>query len=209
MRRASETSSSAADRSMAPMSGTSSASPGRSASSSRSSSVAVPTLRTINSMPRPSSPARVIAAVSAGSAPKATAHTRRSPGASCLSSSSRLPRSSLVRLETPVRFPAGAEYDLTMPAASGSPTPVKTTGMVCVAAMAASVAASPLLKIRSTPDLTSALAAACRRSDWPSVTLTSKTTCSPSSKPSSRRPALRPSTLGWLAALASLSTPTR
>src|SRR5262249_19079467 len=79
----------------------------------------------------------------------------------------------------------------------------------CVARLAARVAASPLVKITSMPALTRAPAAAGIRSGFPSVSLTSKTTSRPSWSPRSRRPALRPPTVGGLPALASVSAPTR
>ena len=78
-----------------------------------------------------------------------------------------------------------------------------------VASLAAAVAASLLVKIRSTPAVTSARAAAGVASGLPSVKRMSKVTSRPSTRPSSRRPALSPSTVGWLAAHASLRTPMR
>ena len=47
-----------------------------------------------------------------------------------------------------------------MPVATGSPTSVKTMGILCVASLAASVAGSLLVKIKSTPALTRSCAAA-------------------------------------------------
>jgi signal transduction histidine kinase len=61
-------------------------------------------------------------------------------------------------------------------------------------------AASWLVKIRSTPDFTRASAAAGIASSLPSVKRMSKVTSRPSWMPSSLSPALRPSTVGWLAA---------
>src|SRR5262245_29557786 len=96
-----------------------------------------------------------------------------------------------------------------MPAATGSPTSVKTIGSVGVAALAAWVAASLLVKIRSTPALTSAAAATGVAWGLPSVKRMSNVTSRPSSRPSARSPALSPSTVGWLAAHAALRTPMR
>jgi len=76
-------------------------------------------------------------------------------------------------------------------------------------ALAALVAASWLVKIRSTRALTRASAAAAIVSSFPSVKRMSNVTSRPSTKPSSLSPALSPSTVGWLAAHAALRTPIR
>ena len=96
-----------------------------------------------------------------------------------------------------------------MPAPTGSPTRVNTIGTLFVASFAACVAASWLVKIRSTPALTRASAAAGIASSLPSVKRMSNVTSRPSSKPCSLSPALSPSTVGWLAAHAALRTPMR
>ena len=96
-----------------------------------------------------------------------------------------------------------------MPAPTGSPTSVNTIGTLFVASFAACVAASWLVKIRSTPLLTSASAAAGIASSFPSVKRMSNVTSRPSTKPSAVSPALSPSTVGWLAAHAALRTPMR
>ena len=82
-------------------------------------------------------------------------------------------------------------------------------GTLFVASFAAWVAASWLVKIRSTPALTRASAAAGIASSFPSVKRMSNVTSRPSTKPSSLSPALSPSTVGWLAAHAALRTPMR
>src|SRR5712691_4709379 len=135
--------------------------------------------------------------------------TRRMAGASVLRTSRRLATSSVWRLDTPVTLPPGWVSLPTMPAPTGSPTSVNTMGTLSVASFAAWVAASWLVKIRSTPDLTSASAAAGIAASFPSVKRMSNVTSRPSSKPSSLSPALSPSTVGWLAAHAALRTPMR
>ena len=122
--------------------------------------------------------------------------TRRTFGASVFSTSSRLATSSVWRLEIPVTLPPGWASFSTMPAPTGSPTSVKTMGTLVVASLAAWVAASWLVTIRSTPALTSASAAAGIASSLPSVKRMSNVTSRPSSMPSSLSPALRPSTVG-------------
>src|SRR5213595_1967447 len=86
--------------------------------------------------------------------------TRRTAGVSVLSTSRRLATSSVWRLDTPVTLPPGRASWPTMPAPTGSPTRVNTMGTLSVASLAAWVAASWLVKIRSTPALTRASAAA-------------------------------------------------
>src|SRR5262245_9574390 len=135
--------------------------------------------------------------------------TRRTAGASVRSTSRRLATSAVWRLEIPVTLPPGWASVFTMPAATGSPTRVKTIGTVPVAFFTACVATSWLVKITSTPAWTRARAAAGMASSLPSVKRMSNVTSRPSSRPSCRRPALSPSTVGWLAAYAALTTPTR
>ena len=50
----------------------------------------------------------------------------------------------------PVMFPPGRARLVMMPCATGSPTPVMTTGIVPAACLAASAAGVPLVRIRST-----------------------------------------------------------
>ena len=83
-----------------------------------------------------------------------------------------------------------------MPAATGSPTSVKTIGIVDVAAIADRVGSSLLVKIRSTPALAKAAAPSRMASGSPCVNRISNATSRPSAKPSSRKPALSPSTVG-------------
>jgi hypothetical protein len=64
-------------------------------------------------------------------------------GTSSQSSSSRLGASSTSRLLKPVRLPPGRTRLATMPNPTGSPTLVKTIGMVEVAFLAANAAAAP------------------------------------------------------------------
>src|SRR5581483_5929093 len=135
--------------------------------------------------------------------------TRRMAGVSVFSTSRRFATSSVWRLEIPVTLPPGRASWATIPAPTGSPTSVNTIGTVLVAPLAACVAASWLVTRTSTPDFTRASAAAGIASSLPSVKRISKTTSRPSWRPSSRRPALSPSTVGWLAANAALRTPMR
>src|SRR5437016_7568018 len=135
--------------------------------------------------------------------------TRRTAGVRILRTSKRFATSSVWRPETPVTLLPGCASLLTIPAPTGSPTSVNTIGTLFVASFAACVAASWLVKIRSTPLLTSASAAAGIASSFPSVKRISNVTSRPSTKPSALSPALSPSTVGWLAAHAALRTPTR
>src|SRR5688572_14392611 len=96
-----------------------------------------------------------------------------------------------------------------MCAATGSPTSVNTIGTLGVAFFAACVAASWLVKIRSTPPSTSAAAAAGIALSLPWVKRMSNVTSRPSCRPRSLSPAFNPSTVGWLAAHAALRTPIR
>ena len=87
-------------------------------------------------------------------------HTRLSPVTNDFNTSSRFGASSVARLEIPVRLPPGRARLSTTRVATGSPTRVKTIGMLCVAVFAASVAGSLLVKIKSTPAFASSSAAA-------------------------------------------------
>src|SRR4030095_16816573 len=135
--------------------------------------------------------------------------TRRTDGSSVFRTSRRLAISSVCRLDTPVTLAPGWASLPTMPAPTGSPTRVNTMGTLSVASLAGLVAASWLVKIRSTPALTSASAAAGIVFSFPSVKRMSNVTSRPSSKPSPLSPPLSPSTVGWLAAHAALRTPIR
>ena len=79
-----------------------------------------------------------------------------------------------------------------MPAPTGSPTRVNTIGTLFVASFAAWVAASWLVKIRSTPALTRAAAAAGIASSLPSVKRMSNVTSRPSSSAELLEPGLEP-----------------
>src|SRR5215510_15756248 len=123
--------------------------------------------------------------------------------------SRRFGASSVSRPDTPVTLPPGRATALTIPAATGSPTPTNTIGTVDVAAMAARVAASPTVKIRSTPPTLNALAASGSAWISPRVNRISKTTSRPSSKAAALSPALSPFTVGVVSPNAGWSTPTR
>ena len=96
----------------------------------------------------------------------------------------------------PVTLLPGCARLATIPAPTGSPTRVNTMGTVSVASFAAWVAASWLVKMRSTRALTRASAATGIAFSLPSVKRMSNVTSRPSSRPSSLSPALRPSTVG-------------
>ena len=61
--------------------------------------------------------------------------------------------------EIPVTLPPGLARLATSPFPTGSEAYVKTTGMVCVACLAANAGVAPVAAIRSTPFSTSASAA--------------------------------------------------
>ena len=136
--------------------------------------------------------------------------TRRTAGASVLRTSQALaPRARSGGSRRPSRCRRAGRAWRRCRRPPGRPPAVNTIGTLFVASCAAWVAASWLVKIRSTPALTRASAAAGIASSLPSVKRMSNVTSRPSSKPSSLSPALSPSTVGWLAAHAALRTPMR
>ena len=80
--------------------------------------------------------------------------TTPDPGTSSRSSSSRLAVSAPDKMVTPVTLPPGRLRLATSPSLTGSPPMMKTTGMVEVAALAASAGAEPP---------TARITATCRR----------------------------------------------
>jgi hypothetical protein len=83
-------------------------------------------------------------------------------------------------MEDPVTLPPGCERLETTPAPTGSPTPVKTIGMVEVAFFAANAAGVLNVVIKSTFEPTSSAAKAPRRSSFPSAHRISRTISRPS-----------------------------
>lgn len=65
------------------------------------------------------------------------------PGTASSRYSRRLPETSTLRLDTPVRLPRGRAKSCTTPSATGSPPISNTIGIVAVAALAASATGAP------------------------------------------------------------------
>jgi hypothetical protein len=90
-------------------------------------------------------------------------------GIASLSSSSRFPVRSRVKLETPVIVPPGRAKLAMSPRPTGSATYVKTIGVRRVAFLAAGAAEVPWVTMTSTVSLTSSAASTVSRSSFPSA----------------------------------------
>jgi len=125
------------------VSGARSASPWRTSRSLRATSSVVTTpLGITSTFSRcPAFNALMTIGVAVGSLPSCMTQTRRIDGASVFKISIRFATRSAWRLVTPVTFASGCRRFVTSPAAAGSPTSVKTIGMLFVASFAARVAA--------------------------------------------------------------------
>jgi len=95
-------------------------------------------------------------------------------------------------------FRPGRARLATRPWPTGSPTPVKTIGIVAVAFLAASDAGVPLVRIKLTRSPTSSAARSGNRSSRPSADRYSMPRFSPSTYPRSRNPCRKAVTLAAL-----------
>src|SRR5712691_2020429 len=115
-------------------------------------------------------------------------------GTTSLSSSSRFASISVEIAVSPVMFPPGWLSDGTMPAPTGSPTAVMTTGTEVVAFLTARVAGVPAVTITATFRASSSPMRAGKRSYFPSAHRYSIRTLRPSTYPRSRNPSRKGST---------------
>ena len=112
--------------------------------------------------------------------------TRRSPGTSSRSRSSRLPARSVDRTDSPVTLPPGRARLATSPLPTGSPAAVNTIGIAVVTCFAAVISGVPEVTIISTLRRANSAAISAARSLRPSVQRYSIATVRPSIQESSR-----------------------
>src|SRR5262249_1881760 len=112
--------------------------------------------------------------------------TRRSPGTSSRSRSSRLPARSVDRTDSPVTLPPGRARLATSPLPTGSPATENTIGIVAVACFAATISGVPEVTIISTLRRANSAAISAARSLRPSIQRYSITTVRPSIQETSR-----------------------
>src|SRR5262245_17186935 len=90
-------------------------------------------------------------------------------GTNSQSNSNRFAASAVTRKDTPVTLPPGRLRLETRPSSTGSAPVANTIGIVAVAALAASAAGGPNVRMRATGSATSAAANAGSRSKRPSA----------------------------------------